>query len=238
MAKGIESLLEQRLSKKDPKAKVTALAQRANEGHLSSFSGVFSVSELSQEEKKQLEEILLAFGREGSALKQDLESLIRITAEVKAINNQAALLHGERIKKAHAILTRYKEGAFTAWLIEAYGNRQTPYNFMQYFEFHSLVPKTLHPQLELMPRQAIYTLASRNGALPEKIEILESYQGESKQEMLEKIRLRFPLQQTDRRQKNPFDRLLRVVKELERKMSKLKPEDKKRLSKIIKETLC
>lgn len=238
MAKGIESLLEQRLSKKDPKAKVTALAQRANDGHLSSFSGVFSVSELSADEKRHLEEILLSYGQEHNSLKNDLEALIRITSEVKAINNQAALLHGERIKKAHSILTAYKEGAFTAWLIEAYGNRQTPYNFMQYFEFHSQIPKTLLPQLELMPRQAIYTLASRNGRLDEKIEILESYQGESKQEMLEKIRLRFPLSQSDKRQKNPFEALLSMVKDIERKIPKLKPEEKKRLIKVIKETLC
>lgn len=238
MAKGIESLLEQRLSKKDPKAKVTALAQRANEGHLSSFSGVFSVSELSADEKKHLEEILLSYGQESNSLKNDLEALIRITSEVKAINNQAALLHGERIKKAHTLLTKYKEGAFTAWLIEAYGNRQTPYNFMQYFEFHSQIPKAMHPRLELMPRQAIYTLASRNGRLDEKLELLENYQGESKQEMLEKIRLRFPLNKLDRRQKNPFEALLRMVKELERKIPKLKPEDKKRLKQIIKETLC
>lgn len=237
MAK-IDALLEQRLSKKDVKGKVTALAQRSNDGHLSSFSGVFSVMDLSFEEKKHLEEILLSYGEEHNALQTDLEALIRITSEVKAINNQAALLHGERIKKAHSILTKYKEGAFTAWLIEAYGNRQTPYNFWQYFEFYSQIPKTLHPQLELMPRQAIYTLASRNGKLDEKIEILQTYQGESKQQMLEKIRLRFPLNKEDRRQKSPLDSLLRLVKEIEQKLPKLKAEEKKRLIKVIKETLC
>ena len=180
----------------------------------------------------------LSYGQEHNALQQDLEALIRITSEVKAINNQAALLHGERIKKAHAILTKYKEGAFTAWLIEAYGNRQTPYNFWQYFEFYSQLPKTLHPQLEIIPRQAIYTLASRNGKLDEKIEILQSYQGESKQQMLEKIRLRFPLNKEDKRQKSPFDSLVRMVRQIEQKIPKLKSEEKKRLIKIIKETLC
>lgn len=237
MAK-IDALLEQRLSRKDPKSKMTALAQRSNEGHLSSFSGVFSVSDLSVEEKRQLEEILLSYGEDNQAVQRDLEALIRITSEVKAINNQAALLHGERIKKAHEILIRYREGAFTAWMIEAYGNRQTPYNFWQYYEFHAQVPKGLHPQLEMMPRQAIYTLASRTGSMDEKIEILQSYQGETKQQMLEKIRLRFPLKQEDKRRKSPLDALLRLVRSLEQKMSKLKEEERKQLKKVIKETLC
>lgn len=238
MAKGIEALLEQRLGKKDPKAKVSALAQRSNDGHLSSFSGVFSVVDLSLDEKKHLEEILISYGEDQSFVKQDLEALVRITSEVKAINNQAALLHGERIKKAHAILIKYKEGAFTAWLIEAYGNRQTPYNFMQYFEFHSQIPKLLHPQLELMPRQAIYTLASRNGQLNEKLEFVQNYQGESKQEMLERIRERFPLNKADKRQKSPYENLARLVKEIEGKMVKLSNDERKRLIKLIKESLC
>ena len=96
-------------------------------------------------------------------LSNDLNHLISLTSEVKAINNQAALLHGERIKKAHQILTRYRDGAFTAWLMAAYGNRQTPYNLMQYYEFCEAMPKQLASKIELMPRQAIYVFASREG---------------------------------------------------------------------------
>lgn len=65
----------------------------------------------------------------------DLAELSLITSEVKAINNQAAILHGERIKKAQTLLKSYQEGAFSAWLNATYGNRQTPYNLMQYYEF-------------------------------------------------------------------------------------------------------
>src|SRR6185437_5934673 len=113
--------------------------QSAN-GNLSSFSGVFSIADLSNHEKSSIETILKDYAIDPENLDDDLAHLISITSEVKAINNQAALLHGERIKKAHTILTRYRDGAFTAWLIAAYGNRQTPYNFLQYFEFCEAMP--------------------------------------------------------------------------------------------------
>jgi len=122
-----------------------------------------------------------------------------ITSEVKAITNQAVILHGERIKKAQDILKRYKDGAFTAWLFSTYGNRQTPYNFLQYYEFYSLLPQALHSKLDQMPRQAVYSLASRSGSLEKKETIVKNYHGQPKQELLSLIRLEFPLDEEDKR---------------------------------------
>ena len=77
-------------------------------------------------------------------------------------------MHGERIKKAQEILKSYRDGAFTAWLLAAYGNRQTPYNFLQYYELYTALSPGLHSQLEAMPRHAVYVLASRSGELTQK----------------------------------------------------------------------
>ncbi len=147
-------------------------------------------------------------------LDHDHRSLIAITSEVKAISNQAALLHGERIKRAQTILKQYQEGAFSAWLMTTYGNRQTPYNFLQYFEFHRSMPKSLHPQIELMPRQAIYTLASRDGDYEEKRVIVENYEGQTKNELLELIRQTFPLPETDQRRQSPAEAVLGSLRRL------------------------
>src|ERR1700677_3684402 len=103
-------------TKETQQPKMTALVERSNNGDLSSFSGVFRVMPLNDQEK------------------EDLEALTAITSEVKAITNQAVILHGERIKRAQEILKKYRDGAFTAWLFATYGNRQTPYNFLQYYE--------------------------------------------------------------------------------------------------------
>lgn len=205
----VKALLNERMKKPGgASSKMAALAKQTANGNLSGFAGIFGISELTQTEKDYLQGILNEFSHGRENIKDDLSSLIAITSEVKAINNQAAILHGERIKKAQTILKKYKDGAFTTWLMAAYGNRQTPYNFLQYYEFYEAMPKTLRPQIESMPRQAIYTLASREGSLVKKQSIVESYNGQTKQQLLVLIREIFPLRNEDRRRQNTGEAII------------------------------
>jgi len=210
-------LLNLRLrSKEKQKPKMTALAELSNEGSLSSFSGVFKINTLNESEKDALSGILENFREEEKDvdIKQDLKNLTTITAEVKAITNQAVILHGERIKKAQKILRNYKEGAFTSWLMTTYGNRQTPYNFLQYYEFYMDMPQPLRTQIDSMPRQAIYTLASRSGDLVKKQDIVKNYKGQPKQELLSIIRKLFPLSEEDKRQPNLAEQAIVSLKKV------------------------
>lgn len=210
----VNALLSKRLKKNEKNSKMVEMAKQTATGNLSSFSGLFSVTELSEGEKNFLEAILHQFSTGKSDPSSDLNSLISITSEIKAINNQAAMLHGERIQKAQEILKQYKDGAFTTWLVAAYGNRQTPYNFLQYYEFYTAMPKTLRPQIEIMPRQAIYTLASREGSIEQKREIVERYNGETKTEVLNLIRETFPLSEMDQRKENIGEGAIRSLTKL------------------------
>ncbi|HSX13209.1 MAG TPA: CT583 family protein [Chlamydiales bacterium] len=195
-------LLNLRFRQKDS-TKMTALVEKSNSGNLSSFSGIFRVTSLNPEETSVLEAILKNFRADESFdISADLRSLGTITSEVKAITNQAVILHGERIKKAQEILKNYLDGAFTAWLYATYGNRQTPYNFLQYYEFYAQMPQALHAKIDQMPRQVIYTLASRNGDTTKKEEIVKNYSGQTKQELLALIRTEFPLNEFDKRLPN------------------------------------
>lgn len=235
----VNSILNQRVKKSENSSKMAEMAKQSATGNLTSFSGVFSVAELSEKERHSIESILKEYKQGNEDFSTDLEVLISITSEVKAINNQAAILHGERIKKAHQILTRYQDGAFTAWLIAAYGNRQTPYNLMQYYEFYERMPKTLRPQIECMPRQAIYVLATRTGSLEKKQEIIENYKGETKAEVLTLIRQVFPLAQTDKRKTDAGDQM---IQQLEKLCSQMKTHpinmtlrQKKEIGELLKE---
>lgn len=211
----LNSLLSDRFRKsKKTNEKMEDLAERSNNGALTSFSGVFKVTDLSVQEKTEINSILTMYKEEDQEISSDLLSLISITQEVKAINNQAIILHGERIKKAQTILKNYKEGAFTAWLITTYGNRQTPYNFLQYYEFYKSLSPLLKEKLNEMPKQAIYTLASREGELEKKLALVESYQGESKKDVLEKIREVFPLAEKDKRQSKPAQNAIKTLEQL------------------------
>jgi len=183
--------------------KMTALVEKSNNGDLSSFSGVFRITALNLQETANLESILKNFRHSDAyAIDADLKALAAITSEVKAITNQAVILHGERVKKAQELLKNYKDGAFTAWLFATYGNRQTPYNFLQYYEFYTLMPQNLHGKIDQMPRQVIYSLASRLGDVEKKEAIVRNYQGQTKQELLSLIRQEFPLDAEDKRLPN------------------------------------
>jgi len=196
----VNSLLSQRFKKaSDALSKMTTLGERSSSGNLSSFSGVFKVGALNQAEQETLKTLLTTYQEDSESLDQDLFLLSSLTAEVKAINNQAILLHGERIKRAQELLSHYKEGAFSAWLIATYGNRQTPYNFLQYYELYTQLREDLKGKLDDMPRQAVYSLASRSGELEKKIEIISNYQRESKEALLQLIRESFPLSEKDKR---------------------------------------
>lgn len=221
MAK-FNALLNLRLKQKDAqKPKMSALAERSTSGNLSSFSGVFRVTALDEKEKNEIEGILKNFREsENYDVQKDLEELMTITSEVRAITNQAVILHGERIKKAQNVLKTYKDGAFTAWLITTYGNRQTPYNFLQYYEFYTTMPSSLHEKIDSMPRQAIYTLASRSGTDEKKQSIIQNYTGQPKQELLSIIRMEFPLPEGDKRLPNPTNQVIHVLKRAKSLMKK------------------
>jgi uncharacterized protein (DUF433 family) len=214
MMSKFNDLLHLRFKQKESQQnKMTALVERANKGDLSSFSGVFRVAELNEKEKADIESILRTFRlNEAQLYDDDFKALMTITSEVKAITNQAVILHGERIKRAQDILKNYREGAFTAWLFSTYGNRQTPYNFLQYYEFYTILPQALHPKLDQMPRQAVYTLASRAGDFEKKEQIVKNYTGQPKDELLKLIRFEFPLQEEDKRQPNFTQHALQFLK--------------------------
>jgi len=234
----VNSLLSQRLKAPLEKlSKMTDLAEMSSSGALSSFSGVFKVSTLSEKEEDVLKNLLQKFAVEGLDTEKDFQSLSAITSEVKAINNQAAILHGERIKKAQEILKKYEEGAFTFWLLQTYGNRQTPYNFLQYYDLHQMLPQDLLPKLNEMPRQAAYTLASREGDFKLKQEIVEGYQGETKQALLEQIRKTFPLQAKDKRAQNHGANIIKSLVRMSDFISendvKVTPTQKKEISDLL-----
>ncbi len=236
MAK-LSSILQQRFLKKE-KPKMSELAEKSSQGELTVFSGIFGVGKLGEKEKTAISELLQKFSPEESLdISADLTSLLAITSEVKAINNQAAILHGERIKQAQTILKNYRDGAFTAWLNATYGNRQTPYNFLQYYEFHSQIPKTLHAQIESMPRQAVYTLASRQGSLDQKQEVVRNYKGETKQEMITLIRTLFPLDEKDGRREDVGESTLKTLQRLvttfERSQVKMSQKQKKSMHALL-----
>lgn len=235
----VKELLHKRLDF-GSSAKVAALAKQSADGALSSFAGLFGTRELTEAEKAALGAILEKFGIESTPDERarDLSALSAITSEIKAITNQAALLHGERIVRAQQILKKYAEGAFSAWLVSSYGNRQTPYNLLLYYQFYHAAPESMRPKIESMPRQAISVLASREAPFEKKQEVISAYAGETKSEILALIRKKFPLQAQDMRKKRQapllLARLEALFQQTMEELEEFRPHELKTLQGLVK----
>lgn len=238
--KKVNDLLSQRLQKApvEQSKKMSALAKQTANGQRNSFSSLFSSSELSSIELSFLEKLLQEHSLDSKNIHKDLSTLVSLNKEIKSIGHQAALLHGERILKARSLLKSYKEGAFSKWLLGTYGNRQSPYNFLQYYEFWQSISQPLRQKVESMPRQIIYTLASRSIAQKEKEGFIKEYKNEGKALTLKKIRQRFPLEEKDKRKTKESDLLLKNLQTLEKKWTsqtfRFNTSQKQEIQRIIK----
>ncbi len=214
------SMLLQRLKSSVAKsAKMDELAERSTSGSLSSFSGVFNVNPIEEKDLLPLQTLLEKHARNSSNLKHDLGILSTLTSEVKAIHSQSIILHGERIQKAQKLLLNYTDGAFSAWLIHTYGNRQTPYNFLQYFEFYQTLSPPLQVKMMELPKQAVYTLSSRQGDMQKKEEIILEYNGETKKQLLSTIQEAFPLSIEDKRKSKKAKNSIKLLREVKKVIS-------------------
>jgi hypothetical protein len=101
------------------------------------------------------------------------------------------------------------------------------------------MPKELLPKIDGMPRQAIYTLASRAGEIDQKVSVIKNYAGESKEEILNIIRKEFPLDRDDKRLPNianqSISSLIRLKDLLNHSLFDPSEKQKVKISQLIEE---
>ncbi len=228
-------MLEERFSQPESK-KVKQLAEKTSHGELSSAATLFTARSPSLDEVESMKALLDRFSDpEGDLHKErkndtpndkqaDAISLASLSLEAKTINHQAALLHGQRIKKAQTILKKYQEGAFSIWLVQTYGNRQTPYNFLLYHELFSSIEHSLQKKLEEMPKACAYALAARDGPLEKKQEVIGELFNTNRKTLFEEIQKRFPLPETDKRRKRWGIHLIQEANKLLHDINRYKNE--------------
>lgn len=167
------------------------------------FRTEFISAPLSDEESQQIHRMLDASFTEGQfspeQVEVDHQNLTEITTQIRAIEKQSVLLHGERIYKAQNILKKYHDGTFSKWLQFTYGNRQTPYRMLQFYDLFNSLEKDEKELMNTMPKRAAYALASRAGEIDKKVEIIKEYHDSSPDEIIEAVQRAFPLNVTDKR---------------------------------------
>lgn len=197
--------------------------------------------ELSAQEKVAIRGLFISKGFPGSYPKdisQHIEELTDVTKQIKCISAQSVLLHGERIKKAQEILANYREGMFTQWLMITYGNRQTPYSMLRYYEFYQRAPTEFRAIIESAPKKCIYLLASREGADTDKFALIKEHGNSPQSNLLLLIQKAFPVQEFDGRKPKPLNAstinaIDKLCKKLESCSKHISDEDRIEIKKLI-----
>jgi hypothetical protein len=196
------------------------------------FNSVFDVKPLDHEEDVQLQKLLLenflttGTGKEKEDAKcnRDWEEMKALTSQIKAIGRQGTILIGERIFKARELLKSYRDGAFSKWLELTFGTRKTGYNMLSYYEFYNELPyDDLKEQFKKIPQRAAYILASRNGDIDRKAEIIREYHDLSLNELVILIQEKLPVSSGDKRSsKDSNSRLIAAIFSAAKKLEKRK----------------
>jgi hypothetical protein len=196
--------------------------------------------DLTEQEKRAIQKILVEDYQPGripeSQVSQHIEQLTNITKQIKSISAQSVLLHGERIKQAQDLLSNYREGAFTRWLMSTYGNRQTPYSMLRYYEFYQSAPKEARKMIESAPKKAVYLLASREGDKNKKFKLIQEHGTSSQSDLLLLIQSTFPTEETDGRKPlntSTIESIGKLCLKLESRSKYLTEDDRIDIEKLI-----
>ncbi len=213
-----------------------------SKSHVNSAPAVIGIpleATLSSKERTGLKSLIETYKKPDSKREanSDLDELSGISQEIKTIDAQSILLHGERIKKARDLLKDYKDGCFTKWMMLIYGTRARPYCFLNYFLFHQSLKPSLKRSLEEMPRSASYLLASRSGESVVKEAILKKYSGEKQKNLVSIIKNNFPLNDQDRRKKDSLTKDIKLLESVCSRLQKQKDSLSNQQIKKLKKTL-
>lgn len=225
-------------------------AAKSDSEFVESFESVSSIQvpaiaipinvKLTEQEKSHIQKILVDDYQPGT-IKESLvalhvEELTNITQQIKSIAAQSVLLHGERIQQAHKLLANYREGAFTKWLMATYGNRQTPYSMLRYYEFVQRAPKESRALIEAAPKKGVYLLASREGDEKLKLDIIKTHGNKPQAQFLQEIQMAFPTMETSKRKPlmaSTIESMGKLCLKLEARSQYLSDDDRLDIKKLI-----
>lgn len=202
--------------------------------------GIPVTVDLTNEEKVFIQKLLIDDFQPGrlseKAVEQHVEQLTTLTKQIKSISAQSVLLHGERIKQAQDLLKDYREGCFSKWLMKIYGNRQTPYSMLRFYEFYQSAPQETRPIIETMPKKAVYLLASRAGDQQKKLDIVRNHSKSSQSDLVLLIQDTFPVETNNTRKPLNMTTLSVIEKacqKLEKRSKYLSDEDRSNIQQLI-----
>lgn len=142
-------------------------------------------TKLDYNEEKLVRAVLNEFASE-----RDIEQLLDITCQIKAIQKQGIILLGEKIFKAREIINKnpLRKTSFSSWINISFKTKSSAYNALSYYELYSnLSNDELRNTFLNIPYKAAYRLSSKNICIEDKENIIPHLSGLSNSEAISVI---------------------------------------------------
>lgn len=212
----------------------------------SNFHSVFNVKPLDEVQSQEIDELLGAHRKEidNKQVEKDAETLKMLTSEILSIGKQATLLIGERVHRARELLKSYTDGTFSKWLQGTFGNRKNGYNMLSYYELYSEIQEEeLRETFKKLNNSTAYILASREGDLVTKFDIIRDHYNKPHHDVVAIIQEKLPLSVQDKRTNKSYNdtlivNMLKMVKRLSAmRLSEKNKEDLNKMSATLMELI-
>lgn len=177
----------------DYKKEASSFLSKNNISNISKFSSNkisctvlnFTEIKLTTSEEENIRLIL-----NGSSDKNDVNSLLELTIQVKAIQKQGVILLGEKIFRAREIINKnsLKKTSFSSWINMFFKTKSSAYNALAYYELYVNLPtEKLKSSFLEIPYKAAYKLSSKSVCLKDKERIIPHIVGLSNSEAISLI---------------------------------------------------
>lgn len=177
---------------------------------------------------------------ERNFLRNDLEQIVNLSNECCSIQKQGVILLGEKIAVAKKIFSSYQKckPLFSFWIKQTFSSEKTAYNALSFYEFYQdIQEESIREKLKKMPLKASYALASRKGAIEDKIAIINSNYHSKSEAILLEIQEKIPLEKEDARKikvvsLDYLKKIIFILKKIEIADFQLNLEEKKLIHQI------
>ncbi len=192
---------------------------------INTLQEIFSIQPVAREEKEALfHELVQILGEEESdkrKLEADFDQLALLSQACRAIQKQGIILVGEKIDQARSLFFGYEKSRalFSTWIKKTFSSEKSAYNALAFYQFYRQIEADADKEkFKKMPLKASYALASREGAIEEKILFIQNQYHKKNEEILNEIQSRFPLSDQDHRKKKKplFTKLCQIEDDLDR----------------------
>ena len=131
-----------------------------------------------------------------------------------------------------------KDRSFKQWMGLTFGSFKSGYNYLSLYDLYLQLPDAVRGQLKAMPAKAAYILASKDGPIEQKIEIVQNHSQEKTEDLILQIRETFGVDRQKRGHKSPLiDQTLhsmsKEAKKLNTRKDLLNMEHKKQIQYLV-----